>query len=264
MKAATGFWETTAMRFHTICAIAALALGTGMGSQAATPGNITAAVADPSRPAAERDLDAARKPAETLAFIGLKPGQKVVDLVPGRDRYFVKLFLAAVGPKGKVYGFLPSELGAAGLKITLPANGAVPDPTHPNFSFLVSPVNAFTIPEPVDVVWIRQNYHDLYDPFMGPADVPALNKAVFKALKPGGVFVILDHSAPDGSGIASTNTTHRIDATRVKADMKAAGFVFAGESTILRNPADPRTALVFDASIHGKTDQFLFKFRKPK
>jgi predicted methyltransferase len=223
--------------------------------------NIAAAVADPSRPAADTALDAARKPAETLAFIGLKPGDKVVDVFAGP--YFDRLFAKAVGPGGKVYMFLPAEVVKMKEAPAL-ANGSTPFPDHPNVIALTAPINAFAVPEPVDVVWIRQNYHDLHDPFMGPADVPAFNKAVFKALRPGGLYVVVDHSAPDGSGLADTNTTHRIDAAAVKTEVMAAGFRFVGESDILRNPADPRTALVFDKSIRGHTDQFIYKFRKPR
>jgi predicted methyltransferase len=237
--------------------------GAAMGAFAAgpIPANITAAVADPGRPQADRDLDADRKPAETLAFVGLKSGQRVVDVFPGA--YFDRLFADAVGPSGKVYAFVPSEL-APMLKAKMPANGAKPDPTHPNVTSVVASINAFGVPESVDVVWIRQNYHDLHDKFMGPADVPAFNRAVFKALKPGGEYIVVDHSAPDGSGLTDTDTTHRIDAATAKAEIIAAGFKFVGESNILRNPADPRTALVFDKSIRGHTDQFIYKFRKPK
>ena len=226
----------------------------------AVPANIAAAVADPGRPQADKDLDATRKPAETLTFIGVKPGERIVDVFPGP--YFDRLFADAVGPSGKVYMFIPTEVVKA-EKMKVPANGSAPYPDHPNVTALVAPINAFAIPEPVDVVWIRQNYHDLYDPFMGPADVPAFNKAVFKALKPGGVFVILDHSAPDGSGLADTNTTHRIDAAVVKKDMAAAGFVFVSQSDLLHNPADTRDKVVFDPSIRGHTDQFIYMFRKP-
>jgi len=224
------------------------------------PANIAAAVADPSRPAADRDLDAARKPAETLAFVGVKPGQRVVDVFAGA--YFDRLFSAAVGPSGKVYMFIPAEVVKIKEAPAL-ANGSTPFPDHPNVIALTAPINAFSAPEPVDIVWIRQNYHDLHDKFMGPADVPAFNAAVFKALKPGGEFIVVDHSAPDGSGLADTDTTHRIDAAQVKKEVTAAGFKFDGESALLRNAADPRTALVFDKSIRGHTDQFIYKFRKP-
>jgi predicted methyltransferase len=113
-------------------------------------------------------------------------------------------------------------------------------------------------------VFIRQNYHDLYDKFMGPADVPAFNKAVFAALKPGGVYVVLDHAAVAGSGIGATETLHRIDPARVKADVLAAGFKLDAESTILANASDDHTKKVFDPSIRGHTDQFLYRFKKPK
>jgi predicted methyltransferase len=224
------------------------------------PAPIAAAVADPSRPAADAALDSARKPAELMAFIGLKPGDRIVDVFPGP--YWDRLFSKVVGPKGTVIAFQSLEMAKA-EKITLPPDGSTPDPAYPNIVAQSAAIGAFSMSRPVDVVWMRQNYHDLYDPFMGPADVPAFNKAVFKALKHGGVYVIIDHSAPDGSGLAATNTTHRIDASVVKADMAAAGFVFAGGSEALRNPSDTRDKLVFDPAIRGKTDQFVFLFRKP-
>lgn len=227
----------------------------------AIPASIAAAVADPSRPSADSQNDGARRPAETLAFAGVKPGQAVVDFFPGGG-YFSRLFSAAVGPAGKVYAFTPTELGAL-MKKPLPADGSHPDAARANIIALVAPVNHFATPEPVDLVFTAQNYHDLHDPFMGPADMPAVNAAIFKALKHGGAFVVLDHSAPDGSGLASTNTTHRIDAAVVKKEVTAAGFVFEGESNILRNPEDDRTKLVFDPTIRHHTDQFIYLFRKP-
>jgi predicted methyltransferase len=126
------------------------------------------------------------------------------------------------------------------------------------------PVNSPALPAGLDAVFIRQNYHDLYDKFMGPADVDAFNKAVYAALKPGGVYVILDHSAVAGAPITVTETLHRIDKARVIADVEKAGFKLAGESDILANPADDRTKMVFVPTIRGKTDQFLLKFRKPR
>jgi predicted methyltransferase len=129
---------------------------------------------------------------------------------------------------------------------------------------VVQPAKALSAPEPVDLVFTSQNYHDYPDKFMGPTDPAILNAAVFKALKPGGLYVIVDHAAPDGTGLRDTNTTHRIDEATVKAQVLAAGFVLAGESDALRNPADDRTKLVFDKAVRGKTDQFTLKFRKPK
>lgn len=249
------------MRERLLTGLLATILILGGGAAAADkppPKNIADAVADPARPQADRDLDAARKPAEVLTFIGVKPGQTVVDVFPGP--YFDRLFAGAVGPTGKVYMYIPTEITKV-EKIDFP-----PDGSHPfgaNTTVKIAPTNSFALPGPVDVVWIRQNYHDIYDPFMAPADVPTFDKAVFKALKRGGLFVVIDHAAPDGSGIASTNTTHRIDAARVKADLAATGFKFVRESDLLRNPADPRTKLVFDPSIRGHTDQFIYVFRKP-
>jgi predicted methyltransferase len=115
----------------------------------------------------------------------------------------------------------------------------------------------------VDLVFTCQNYHDYHDPFMGPVDMVAFDKQVFAALKPGGLFVVIDHVAPAGSGISDTNTLHRIDPAVVKKEVEAAGFVFAGESDALRNPKDPHTIAVFDKSIRGHTDQFIYRFRKP-
>jgi len=241
-----------------VLSVAAALLSADM-ALAATP-VIDAAIADPGRPAKDTALDAERKPAEILAFIRLKPGATIVDVVPGD--YWDRLFSKVVGPTGHVYEFLPEEL-AKRAKRALPASGSAPIPDLPNVTFYQAPTNSFAVPTPADIVWIRQNYHDIYDPFMAPADVPTFDKAVFKALKKGGYFVIIDHSAPDGSGLADTNTTHRIDAAVVKKDMAAAGFIFVGESDALRNPTDPRDKLVFDPSIRGKTDQFIYLFKKP-
>ena len=239
-------------------------IGGGLAATAvlAEPANIIAAVSDAGRTQDDRDHDAARKPADMLAFANVRPGQSVVDLLPGSG-YFTRLFSVAVGPKGKVYTFIPTEV-AKFFKDGLPPNGSSPDPKHPNVTALVGPISQFAVPTKVDLVWTSQNYHDLHDPFMGPADIPAFNAAVFKALKPGGLFVVLDHSALPGSGLTATNTLHRIDSAEVKKEVTAAGFVFAGESKVLSNPADPRTALVFDKSIRGHTDQFIYKFRKPR
>jgi predicted methyltransferase len=246
-----------------LLASAALVLSVAPAAVAATiPANITAAVADASRPADDTKRDADRKPADMLAFTGVKPGDKVADIIPGGG-YFSRLFSAAVGPKGAVYGYMPTEF-AKFSKTPLPATGTHPDAARPNITFLTGPMNSFATPEKLDIVWTSQNYHDLHDSFAAPSDLAVINKAVFAALKPGGVYVVLDHSAVDGSGLSATDSLHRIDAAQVKKEVEAAGFKFEGESNALRNPADPRTANVFDASIRGHTDQFVYKFRKPK
>jgi predicted methyltransferase len=211
--------------------------------------------AQPTAPADESSM----KIPEVIAFIGVKPGDKVADIVAGR---FTRAFSQAVGPTGKLYAVMPTEVGKVNPNaLTALKTGAA---SSPNIEVLSPAINEMTLPSGLDAVFIRQNYHDLYAKFMGPADAPKFNKTVFNALKPGGVFVILDHVGPAGSGIASADTTHRIDPERVKADLKAAGFVFDGESKILANAADDHSKLVFDPSVRGKTDQFLYKFRKPR
>jgi predicted methyltransferase len=252
--------KSTARRRITGIALAACLFGTACAAPAQKQPDAAAIVADPSRPEADRALDASRHPAELLAFLKIRPGDTVADIWPGD--YWDRLFAEAVGPTGKVYAAHLADADEAEHHTT-PAAGSMPLPDHPNVTVAVTRANSFSLPSKADVIWFRQNYHDLYDKFMGPADVPAFNKAVYQALKPGGRFVIIDHSAPDGSKLASTETTHRIDAAVVKADMAAAGFKFVGESDALRNPADDRTKLVFDPSVRGKTDQFVYVFQRP-
>jgi predicted methyltransferase len=121
-----------------------------------------------------------------------------------------------------------------------------------------------TVPEHVDLVFTAQNYHDYPDKFMGNIDPAVLNKAVFAALKPGGVYLVIDHAAATGSGMRDTDTLHRIDPATVKQQVVAAGFRFAGESRLLANPGDDHARPVFDKTIRGRTDQFIYKFIKPK
>lgn len=217
---------------------------------------ITARAAAPAAALSAAMPDAAWKVPEVIAFIGVKPGDHVADIVAGR---LTASLATAVGPTGKVYAVETAEVVKAHPEAldkmrTIAAR-------FPNVVVSANPVAA-PLPQKLDAVFIRQNYHDLYDTFMGPADVAAFNRAVFAALKPGGVYVVLDHAAAAGSGVGATETLHRIDPARVKADVLAAGFTLDGESAILANAADDHAKNVFDSAIRGKTDQFLLRFRK--
>jgi predicted methyltransferase len=242
---------------------ATLVLTVNGASAAPTPANIAAAVADSGRPDADKQRDANRKPAETLAFAGVKPGAQIAELIPGGG-YFTRLFSKAVGGSGHVYALVPAPLPDAPADVpdfAARVKAIAADPNYANVSVVVEPFSQLGVPAPVDLVWTSDNYHDLHN-FPG-LDVGVLNKTVFDDLKPGGIYLILDHSAAAGSGTRDTKTLHRIDPEAVKAEVLAAGFVFVGSSDLLRQSDDPRTAKVFDPVIRGKTDQFVLKFRKP-
>jgi predicted methyltransferase len=222
--------------------------------------SISAAVADKNRPQADKDRDADRKPAEMLAFAGVKKGMTVVDTLPGAG-YFTRLFSDVVGPTGKVIAYIPDEMLVKSQTALERANAAAAG--RSNVEVVHNPLMA---PPPpgmrVDVVWTSQNYHDLHN--MAGVDVVAFNRLVYQGLKPGGVYVVLDHAAAAGTGLANTSDLHRIDAAAVKAEVVAAGFVFDGETKVLANPADKHDLKVFDPALRGKTDQFVYRFKKPK
>jgi predicted methyltransferase len=131
-------------------------------------------------------------------------------------------------------------------------------------SLVTSSLAAFGMPEKLDLIWMSQSYHDLHDTFLGPANVADLNKAIFAALKPGGLFLVIDHAAEIGSGLRDTETLHRIDPIQMKNEIESAGFVLESQSDLLRNPDDDHKRAVFDPGIRGKTDQVMFRFRKPQ
>jgi predicted methyltransferase len=240
----------------------AVAFAMPAGAASAPPAYATAAVNDASRPEADKKADAERKPAEMVAFAGIKPGDKVVDLIPGSG-YFTRIFAKVVGAKGKVYAVVPDEMVKMRATMADPIKAIAADPGYANVTLVTGPIAAFKVEQPVDVIWTSRNYHDMHDKFFGPVDMAAFNKAVFAALKPGGAYIVLDHAAAPGSGFEATETLHRVDPEAVKKEVLAAGFKFDGEDNALKNPADDHTAKVFDAGVRGKTDQFVLKFRKP-
>lgn len=219
------------------------------------------ALTDPAR-AADKADDNRRKIDQVMQFAEVKPGQSVLELVPGNG-YWTRVFSGIVGPKGRVYTVWPNEMGKFDTESLGNWQKLVATPHYANVSILQQPAAKLQAPAPVDLVFTVQNYHDFHDAFMGPMDMAAFNHQVFDALKPGGLFVIIDHVAPAGSGFADTNTLHRIDPAAVKQEVEAAGFVFDGESKALHNAADPLDIKVFDKAIRGHTDQFIYRFRKP-
>ncbi|PRC93184.1 class I SAM-dependent methyltransferase [Solimicrobium silvestre] len=213
-----------------------------------------------SRPAEDKARDTDRKPAEMLEFAQVKPGQLVIDYIPGKG-YFTRIFSAAVGTQGAVYAVMPQFLIDKFKGRSLPPSVSV-EPGHTNVHDAISNGVQMNVPVKVDLVWTSQNYHDVH--IAGGADATAqLNKAVFDALKPGGLYVVLDHAGAAGLDDASIAKLHRIDRALVVKEVTAAGFILDGESMALRNPADSHSVAVFDPSIRGKTDQFILRFRKP-
>jgi predicted methyltransferase len=247
------------------------------------PDHIRAAVADPARAESDVKRDVNRKPAEVLTFAGVKPGDKVGELLPGRG-YYTALFCKAVGDKGHVTtvsfkltgpppppppGMLPPGAPAGGPPGAPPGappsdipSMAPPTPPCGNVTQESQSAAEFKLPSGLDMVWTSENYHDLFGKMLGVPDLDAFNKVIFNALKPGGVYMVEDHAAAANSGIEATSTLHRIDPAFVKQQVVKAGFVFEGESKVLNNPDDPHTGPPFQ--LQGKSDKFLFKFRKPK
>jgi predicted methyltransferase len=253
-------WILPAVAVAVAGIVAALAFA-GSNAPIAIPAPVAAAVADPAR-AGDRRHDARRKVAELVAFSGAKPGDRVLDLIPGSG-YFTRVFSKVVGPKGNVYAVWPTEYDNVSNPDSDRLRALAKQPGYSNISVLIQPAAKLTAPKPLDLVFTSQNYHDYPDPFMGPTDPAILNKAVFAALKPGGVYLIVDHVAEAGSGLRDTDTLHRIDPAIARKQVQAAGFEFVGKSDVLRNAKDTHKVKVFDPSIRRSTDQFVFKFRKP-
>jgi predicted methyltransferase len=252
----------------SIGAIGAAGAASAAASNVAVPAYITAAVADASRPDSDRQRDVNRKPDQVLAFAGVKPGDQVGELLPGRG-YFTKIFCKIVGDRGHVY--------AVGVTPAAPPAGAPPPPDMPsappsnaaagagtpctNVTSSSAPAAEFKLPAKLDLVWTSENYHDLINPMFGAPDMAAFNKTIYDALKPGGVYMVEDHAAAAGSGTRDSVAMHRIDPATVIATVTGVGFKLEARSELLANAEDPHTDMVF--KLNGKSDKFLLKFRKP-
>ncbi|HXA40846.1 MAG TPA: methyltransferase [Phenylobacterium sp.] len=245
-----------------VSVLAAVAVaGAGLAA-AAVPANLTAALGDQKRPPADSSRDVARKPAELLALGEVKPGQKVADFMMGGG-YFTRILSPAVGPTGKVYAYQSSEFIKFRAAYGSEQSSVVAD--YKNVVPLTAPVAAAGLPEGLDLVLTVQNYHDLHLKAFPAETADTVNREIFKALKPGGIYLVVDHAAAPGSPLTVADTQHRIDEAIVKTEVEAAGFkLVTADDKLLGNPEDPHDKGVFDPSIRGHTDQFVLKFRKPK
>ena len=211
--------------------------------------NYTAVLTNPDRPVNERELDAARKPHEVLAFYGVKSGDKVADLWAGRG-YYTAILSEIVGPSGLVYSQNPTSRD----EINQRWKGA----KFANVRVVDGAFEKLPLPQDgsLDFILIHLNYHDV-----AIEARPALNRAVLAALKSGGIYAVVDHSAKDGSGNEAVKTLHRIDKLQVIKEVTAAGFKLEKEGGMLRKPEDRRDFNVNKE--RNKDDRFVLAFQKP-
>lgn len=251
-------------RLFSIISATALALVTVPAW--AEPANVAAAVANAgARSEANLKLDESRKPAELLAFLGLERGMEVIDMF-GLNRYWAEIIAPAIGPEGQLIVWNPTQFTNEKRTAEFAAFAAKAG----NAALISTPFEAPRIGTGAyDFMIMNLDYHDVYwqsterkIPRMEP-DVWV--RTLYAAMKPGAVVGIIDHAAnPGGDTREVVEKLHRIDPAVVRADFERAGFVLEAESPLLRNPADDRSLLVFDDKIRGKTDRFVFKFRKPR
>jgi predicted methyltransferase len=253
VKWTIGFFATVVVA--ALLSFAAPAMTQQAATTAPVPANIAGAIADANRPQTDKDLDAQRKPAEMLTFAGVKPGDKVLEFVPGRG-YVTRLLAKAVGTAGHVYA---ANLSTFNEALKTGVDPIIASAAYGNVSKIEQPFSEIRAPEPVDVVWISENYHDFKNMGQFSTDTNAMDRAVFAALKPGGTYMITDYIAPPGSGTRDTQSLHRIDPEIIKREVTAAGFVLEAESNALMNPSD-------DLAVRSKQgdSQVMLRFRKPR
>ena len=244
-------------RYAIVAPLLAAAFTICASAQTTVPAGVATALADPAR-ADQRGDDQRRQAAAVIAFSGVKPGDVVIDFLPGRG-YWTRIFAGVVGPRGHVVAAWPA---AAAARAAEPV-AAIKARGLGNVTAEVQPTNLPTASRPVDLFWTVQNYHDIPNNGAGEPALRSFNQAVFKLLKKGGTFVVIDHADANGTGLAGTSTKHRIDPALVRSQIEAAGFRFVGESRVLRNANDDHTLGVRAPSLRGYTNQFAYKFRKP-
>jgi predicted methyltransferase len=185
-------------------------------------------------------------------------------MLPGGG-YFTRIFAKAVEPGGRVYAYFGSQYDARLKTQNKDPENQFADlkATYKNLGVIHGPLAQFVTPEPVDVVWTSQNYHDMHNKAYA-MDVNEVNKAIYKSLKPGGYYIIIDHKAAESAGDDVTETLHRIKESTTKKEVEAAGFKLVAESKDLNYTSDDGTKRVFEADVKGKTNQFMLKFQKPR
>lgn len=244
-------------------ALAAIVLGLAVPASAGSSSakGFAAALADPARPEADRARDAARKPAELLRFARIKRGQTVADYIMGGG-YVTHILASAVGAKGVVYAYQPVEF--VGYRADYGKEQDQVAAARANVTPVRSLITDFALPAKADAIITVQNFHDLYLKAM-PAGTPEKGvAALYAALKPGGTLVVVDHVGAAGTGSSAADSLHRIDPAFTRMTLEKAGFRYDGELTAWHAPSDPHTGNVFSPDIRGKTDQFAYRFRKPK
>lgn len=231
----------------------------------ARPADVKASVAATANRSDDNvKLDESRKPAEVLSFLGLQTGMQAIDMFGG-NRYWAEIMAPAVGPKGHVTVWEPTQFYSKEAAEKFAAFQAKAGNTH----LIVTPFEALALPENAyDFMMINLNYHDVYWESakygVVKMDPDAFLKTVYASMKPGGIVGVIDHVGNPGDTRQTVEKFHRIDPAVVKADFEKAGFKLEAESDLLKNPADDHSLLVFDEKIRGKTDRFIYKFRKPE
>lgn len=229
------------------------------------PASLAASVAAEGRPEEARKLDESRRPAEILAFMGLRRDDIALDLFTGSG-YWAEIMARAVGPRGGVLAWEPANFYDSKTK----QGWAELKARAPNAGLMVTPADAFSLPASAfDFVMLNLNYHDTYwqsAKFNFPRmDPPAFLRTLHASVKPGGIVAVIDHVGdPGGDTREMVEKLHRIDPAVVRADFERAGFVLEAESNLLRNPSDDHGKLVFDPAVRGKTDRIVYRFRKPR
>jgi predicted methyltransferase len=225
------------------------------------PAHIIAAVSDPGRPPADVARDPALRPADLMAFAGVRPGMRVVDLIP-QGGYFTRILSKAIGPRGRVYAYVPDELTRQANRE--PAVTPITrDPAYANTMLYVRNISDFQVPERLDLIFNGQNYHHMKASYLGPVDMTRFHQQAYAALKPGGIYVVIGFAGAPGSGSSGAETLARVEPAMVRAEALAAGFILTGEATLLADPTDPRNARA-EEGVRGRSDQFVYRFTRPR